>query len=196
MQKVFGKFLTTGIVTVAFTVCGGMANHAHAIPFIFTRDLPVTFSSTIPGVNVNDIATQTVIADNGGNSAISQTWLVGEISLMTLMAGTYSATYNQPHSIQPFAFTTDGAGVVSGALIFDTDSNNQDIFGVGGGVVLFSNAFRDFNSNEAVISNDGAAGWNVQPFVESTPGVPEPLTATLGLMSLGVLGAATRRRSA
>jgi len=69
-----------------------------------------------------------------------------------------------------------------------------------GNYQLSVNAFADAQENSP--TNFSGSGFSSYDFnftlIEkpTAPGVPEPITATLGLMGLGVLGMATRRRAA
>jgi len=73
----------------------GAAAPAVAAPFAITYT-GQTFNSTLPGVADGEAYTLTLIVDNGGTSAASQTWGAVECAIWRMSGG--ARVFTQPHS--------------------------------------------------------------------------------------------------
>lgn len=92
--------------------------------------------------------------------------------------------------------TSTGAlynGVLRGS---STINSYSTLIGNHGGTVFDLNAFNTTDQMVIDAFVQDFATRKLQEIIDQSNTVPEPITATLGLMGLGVLGAATRRRRA
>lgn len=167
---------------------------ARSIPFQFTFTTTASIS-LIPGMNSGDMVTISVLADNGGTSSLSQSWNESDLLSTTLTGGTYWAIYGAPFlvGIDP-AFRTDATGALDRAR-FDGSLSGQDVFGIGGDILLVDYVVFDYTGNVAILdpglSDPDALRYWSDPVAAP---VPEPGTATLVALALtaGAAGSGTR----
>ena len=82
---IYGLLLGVSVSSIAY---------AAPITFTFQNDI---VESNAAEIAVGDIFTLTVVADNGNNSLVSQSWLKSDIVSATASVGSYSATFQPPH---------------------------------------------------------------------------------------------------
>lgn len=191
-------------LAAALLLCAG---GAEAAPF------QLTFSSVVSGITgdaqgllaIGDPLSVVVIVDNGGNSALSQTWTTADTQSATATAGGYTATWTSDFFAST-GFETDAAGTLINASWFGTEQSpgSVDSFGTGArllnGNILASNwaqFFFDPSFGGTPTGNPGA--WSNPVRVGNDVGVI-PLPASLGLLLAALTAlfgvAAARRRAA
>jgi hypothetical protein len=185
------RFLATA--AAVFMLCG--AAKATEYEFTFTDTIS---SANTPGIDVGDTFTLHMFADNGGSTAVSQTWNLDDLLGFTIQAGSYSASYS---AVFPFPttdnFVTDASGMMSSVAFQGTSgaSHNTDNFGSWIGDSVFTNAeFCDFDGHCNNISADGfdnASKWTVA----AAGTIPEPSTWAMMLLGFAGLGFAGYRRA-
>lgn len=196
------------------------ATDAAAAPFQMT--FTSTVSSVTPSldtlVSVGDLFTVHVVVDNGGTSALSQTWTFADHVSATLQAGVYFATitsgfYFPPTTqdsagINAASFATDAAGNLTKAAFFGasagmgTDNFGGPFIGFFNGHVNTSahdpagDVFSSFNysPNFGGFPNGRLAQWTGPVALPSVIPLPASLPLMLaGLAALGGLAVARRR---
>ena len=163
---------------------------ALAVPlqFVYTDTIDSIVGS-FPSISVGDTITLTVVADNGGSTAASQQWLVGDIvsASLSVAGGAYSASYTPPGACPgDICFETDASGDLTTAIYEDDVQPffGTDSFGSDGNLLLRANVFRDsFGAGLGDYGGQDLGNWAI---------VPEPSTALL--MSLGLFAMGARKR--
>ena len=184
------------------TACGALAlaallgSAAQADPFKFTYTGTIAYAST-PGIDSGDTYTLTVIADNGGNSALGQSWGYDDLQGFTIQAGSYSASYSKVWESSD-GFQTDASGNVTYTGFYGTSysSNNSDNFGSWTGDYVYGNGtFFDSQGRENSISTElnEPSRWTVSP-AGADGAVPEPASWAMMLGGFGLVGGAMRSR--
>lgn len=186
------KIAQVVLIVIMVAAFGMFAMQANATIYDFTYTDAIESAST-PGIVVGDTFTVHLFADNGGSTAVSQTWTNSDALGFTINAGSYFATYSTPYP--GLSLTTDAFGKVSAVTFWGTDeySVNTDNFGAWTGDYVFGDAsFNDSlgNGNTIVANTFNNAGqWTVAAVSQS---VPEP--TTMLLLGLGLIGLAGVRR--
>lgn len=182
------------LATVAgFMLCGGA--NATEYEFTFTDTI---FTAATPGIAVGDTMTLHLFADNGGSTAVSQTWNLDNLLGFTIHAGAYSASYSTVFpSPTTGNFVTDASGMMSSVNFMGTSgsSHNTDNFGSWIGDSVFTGGdFCDFFSRCNYVSTysfNNPSMWTVAV----APTIPEPSTWALMLLGFAGLGVAGYRAS-
>lgn len=192
--------IKSAIVGAALLGASLAAGAANAAVYEFTFTDTISTAGT-PGINVGDAFTLHLFADNGGSTALSQTWDLADLQGFTIQAGTYSASYSKVWMYPSTGnFVTDGAGAVTHAEFYGTDdfSSNVDNFGAWVADTVFGDAsFTDYNGHTNTINAGGfndASKWTVAA-AGDVGGVPEPATWALMISGFGMAGSALRRRA-
>ena len=184
------------------TACGALAlaallgSAAQADPFKFTYTGTIAGAST-PGVDGGDTYTLTVIADNGGSSALGQIWTYDDLQGFTIQAGSYSASYSKAWE-SSVGFQTDASGNVVFSAFYGTSSssNNSDNFGSWTGDSVWGDGtFFDSLGRENSIPTElnDPSRWTVSA-VAANGAVPEPASWAMMLGGFGLVGGAMRSR--
>lgn len=167
---------------------------ANAVPITFTFDMPDFDTFARAGENGGPLS---ITVDNGGTSAISQTFLNTDIIAMAV-PGLINNTMS--YSGVGSAITTDALGVAT--LSFLGGGNYYAFANGAGASTIQVGRSCDFFVRRAGETNaqGGAAGCGqtIWPVVQPTT-TPVPVPGTVALMGIGLAGlglAARRRRKA
>lgn len=186
-------------LTAASAAIAGLAASqvVEAAPFQFTFHDTVVFYPcclTLPGVNAGDLVTVTVLADNGADTLIGQSWYQADVISATATVGGYSAIYRPPFFVNDPMFRTNESGQIDLVWFADTDSGNSD--SLNGSAFLSSNAIGT-QIESTQYAAFFAGGTSVQRAnywsVTSASAVPEPAPYLLILAGIGAASLASRR---
>ena len=182
--------------------CAGIAlgaAPADAIPVVFEWEeaVPAVGGSNIPGVDPGDPIIIRVFADNGGANLLNQTWNNADVSMATLTAGAYSATYFPPTGFGDPVFETDAAGNVSTAreVFIAQNAGNFDSLG-GASIPTHARNLASTSTAGSFLNWDSTDGDTFEEAQWTVSVVPEPdrslLVAFALLVPLGAWWARSR----
>lgn len=188
MKKKISKSPISKVIALAFSLTGSLA---FADPFSVTWTDTVGPGSSDPPYSIGEEFSVTFVLDNGGTSALSQTWDAADIVSVTIVInngpGTITTVLNPNGTDGPDttsgSFVTNGAGVLTAApsdwsdddspIVSTNDpSGNSIIFwDVNGGNPAYSN---ESTPNAAVAVLPTNVSDNTDPASWSNPGSGEP----------------------
>lgn len=190
-------------------LCLFFANTALAAPYDLHFTSTVSYNNLASGVTVGDSFEITVRVDNGGTTAVNQTWQYADIESVrfSVKGGAYTANFPRSTFIDlatAGSIQTDGAGVVSSSLAgwtanitannIDSDGNALTYWFIDGlNPVLFA-AISFGKAISAADSTNNSSLWTVSASAPATAkAVPTMSVYGLIFTAFGVLLVATRR---
>ena len=197
----FGFKFISKISAVLF--CLSVSSLAVANPFTVTFSDTLSARSDTPPFNVGEAITISIVLDNGGTTAASQTWTSADVVSITFSMNDAPNTITTVFSpagmnVATGDFVTDASGVLTAVLSDWADDNNPtvittddpdtpiDLWYIAG----YNEVYANYNTS-ASMNN---VGNNIIPAFWTNPvaaGAPAPAAATpiptMGIWSIGIL---------